>query len=87
MIMEGLITSYRRSRHTQTSDQMIVGVQGVDSRGNASKLVGKKVTFKTPSGKEIQGEVRGAHGNSGAVRVLFETGMPGQSLGAKVSIN
>ena len=85
--MEGLIASFRRSRHTQDNNQMIIGVEGIDSRDKASKLVGKKVTFKTPSGKEIKGEVRGAHGNSGAVRALFETGMPGQSLGAKVSIN
>ena len=31
-------------------------------------------------------EVRSAHGAKGAVRVLFEKGMPGQSLGTKVTV-
>jgi len=65
---------------------MVVVVEGISSRQEASKLVGKKVVFKTSSGNEISGEVRSAHGNSGALRVLFEKGMPGQSLSKKVSI-
>ena len=52
----------------------------------AEKLVGKKVTWTSPAGKQIKGEVRSAHGNSGAVRVLFETGMPGQALGTSVKL-
>ncbi|PLW79556.1 50S ribosomal protein L35ae [Candidatus Woesearchaeota archaeon] len=85
--MEGTIVNFRSGRHTQYDNQMIVVVDSLKSREDASKLVGKKVVFKTESGKELTGEVRSAHGNSGALRVLFETGMPGQSKGKKVSIN
>ncbi len=46
----------------------------------------KKVVWKSPANKEIKGEVRSAHGNKGALRVLFETGMPGQSITNKVEI-
>ena len=84
--MEGTIMNFRQGRHTQTTNQMIVIVAGVDSREKAAKLVGKKVTFMTLSGKKIMGEVRSAHGNKGALRVLFEKGLPGQSLTRKVSI-
>ena len=64
---------------------MVVLVKGVADKEAAGKLVGKKVTWNTGK-KDISGEVRSAHGNSGAVRVLFETGMPGQAIGQKVSV-
>jgi len=66
---------------------MIVITKDSDSKEKAAKLVGKTVIWASPAGKEIKGEIRAAHGNSGALRVLFETGMPGQAVGAKVQIN
>lgn len=84
--MEGIITSFRQGRHTQYDKQMIVEVDGVDSRDEAEELVGKDVSYNTGT-KTIDGEVTSAHGNNGAVRVLFEKGMPGQSLAETVSIS
>jgi len=66
---------------------MIVYIKEIDSKEKANELVGKKVVWKSPGSKEINGEVRSAHGNSGAVRVLFETGMPGQAISTKVVIS
>jgi len=83
--MNGTIHNYRRNRHDYTGDQMIVVVDGIDSREKAKTLVGKKVVYSTGK-KDISGEIRSAHGNSGALRVLFETGMPGQAIGTQVSI-
>ena len=65
---------------------MIIKVEGVSDKEKASSLVGKKVTWKTPSGKELVGEIKAIHGNSGAVRATFTTGMPGQAVGTKVKI-
>jgi large subunit ribosomal protein L35Ae len=42
--------------------------------------------WKSPKGKEINGKVASAHGNKGAVRVIFEKGLPGQSLGNNVEV-
>jgi large subunit ribosomal protein L35Ae len=84
--MKGVIVSFRRGRHVQTTNQMIVKVDGVSKREDASKLVGKNVIWKSPAKRELKGTVRSAHGNKGAVRVLFERGMPGQSLGEEVEI-
>jgi large subunit ribosomal protein L35Ae len=84
--MEGVIKNFRRSRHRQTMNQMIILVEHSDSKDMAAKIVGKKVTWTSPAGKEIKGEIRAPHGNKGAVRVLFETGMPGQAIGQKVAI-
>ncbi|MFW5865661.1 MAG: 50S ribosomal protein L35ae [Nanoarchaeota archaeon] len=84
--MKGIIVNYRSGRHTQTTNQMIISVEDVSTREEAEKLVGKTVVYNTGK-KDIKGEVRSAHGNSGALRVLFETGMPGQAIGQEVSIN
>ena len=65
---------------------MIILVDGVNRREKAAELIGKKVLFKTESGKDINGKVAAAHGNNGALRVIFEKGMPGQSLAKKVDI-
>ena len=65
---------------------MIIEVSGVDNKEKASKVVGKKAIWKSPAGKAINGKVSSVHGNSGALRVIFEKGMPGQSIGQKVSI-
>mgnify|MGYP001952967142 FL=1 len=83
--MEGVIKSFRRSRTRQNTHHMIV-YSDIDNKEKASELVGKEVVWKSPAGKEIKGKVASAHGNNGAVRVIFETGMPGQSLSTKVEI-
>ena len=84
--MEAVIENFKLSRTRKSENQMIVLVEGVDSREKAAKCVGRTVTWKSPAGKELKGEVRSAHGNKGALRVLFETGMPGQAIGSKVSL-
>lgn len=84
--MEATITSFKRSRRRTHNNQMILHMEGVSTKDAAAKLVGKKVVWKSPAGKEITGEIRAAHGNSGALRVLFETGMPGQAITQKVTL-
>lgn len=83
--MEGLIVNYRMARHHTYGNQMIVRVKDVDTRDAAQKFIGKKVTWNSGK-KDIHGEVRSAHGNKGALRVLFETGMPGQAVTQTVKI-
>ena len=84
--MEGVIVNFRGSRRVKKGNHMIIQVNDADSKEKASELVGKKVMWKTSAGKVINGKIASAHGNSGALRVIFETGMPGQSIGTKVNI-
>ena len=86
--MNAVIASYRRGVRTQSKNQMVVEIEGVNSREDATKLVGKKVSWVAPGAKKttINGEVSSAHGGKGAVRVRFERGMPGQSLGTNVQL-
>ena len=84
--MEAIIVNFRGSRRIKSHNQMIIEVNGVDSKEKASKIVGKKATWKSTAGNPIHGKISAVHGNSGALRVIFEKGMPGQSIGKKVSI-
>jgi large subunit ribosomal protein L35Ae len=84
--MKATIVNFRRNRHTTSSNHMIIAVEGVDSRDKAEKLVGKEVVYATGK-KDIKGKIASAHGNNGAIRAIFETGMPGQCLGKQVKIN
>ncbi len=77
--------NYRRSVHRTRGNQVIIQPEGVSDREAAAKLIGKKVTWNTGK-RALSGEVAGAHGKKGAVRVRFTTGMPGQSLGQEVTI-
>lgn len=83
--MKAKITNFRRSRRIVTGNQMVITLPKVESVEAAGKYVGKEVSYNT--GKSlIKGKITSAHGNSGAMRVLFEKGMPGQAIGGEVDI-
>ncbi len=84
--MEGKIVNFRGGRHTQYNNHMIVSVKDIADKEKATSLVGKKIVWTNDKGNAITGKVASAHGNSGAIRAIFEKGMPGQSLGKKVQI-
>ena len=88
ILMEGTIVNFRMARHHTKGDHMIIVIKDIDSKEKAEKLVGKEVVWKTPGKKdnEIKGKIAAAHGNKGALRVIFEKGMPGQAIGNKVLI-
>jgi len=67
-------------------NHLIVKPEGISKKEDAVKLIGKSVVWKSPAGKEIKGKVAKEHGRNGFVRVIFERGLPGQSLGEKVEI-
>lgn len=69
-----------------SENQMLVQFKGTDTAEAAKKLIGKAVAWNSPGKKSIKGKVTGAHGSKGIVRVLFEKGMPGQSLGTIVKL-
>lgn len=84
--MEGVIVNFRVGMKTMHHNHMIVSTKSSKKKEDAAKLVGKTVVFTTPAKNEIKGKVASAHGNSGALRVIFEKAMPGQAIGKKVSI-
>ncbi len=82
------IAGFRGSRRRRVGNHMVVCLPDVKTKDAAKALVGKKVVWTTPSKdkKTITGKIASSHGNKGCVRVIFEKGMPGQSLGTNVKI-
>ena len=83
--MEATIMHFRQGRHHQNTKQMILKIG--ETAEEAEKVIGKTVTWTSPSGKEIKGKISALHGRNGNVRAIFaETGLPGQSLGKKIKV-
>lgn len=82
----GTILSYRRGRHTQNVNQVLVSIEGVEDKEKAKGFIGKKLLWKTPSDKEMKGEITALHGNKGVLRAKFERNLPGQALKSRVQI-
>jgi large subunit ribosomal protein L35Ae len=82
--LKGVVTSYRRGKHLQHTNQVLLIFDDIDTREMASTLVGRKVKWTSDAGKEILGKVLGPHGNNGVVRAKFRTNLPGQAIGGPV---
>ncbi len=86
--MAGIVSHFRGSFRRKKGNQLVVIVPGVDNREKAQSYIGKTAVWTAP-GKaktQIKGKISAAHGNKGALRVVFERGLPGQSLGQDVKI-
>lgn len=81
---KGVVTSYRRGKHLQNPNQVLLIFEDIESRAEAATLVGRKVRWTSAEGREFLGKVLGVHGNSGVVRAKFRTNLPGQAIGTPV---
>lgn len=85
--MKARIMNYRGSQKEQNNRHMILQVSGIHSKKDAEKVIGKKVTWTSPSGKKISGVISHAHGSKGYVRAIFaDKGLPGQALGTEADV-
>jgi len=80
------LIQFRRGRHTVKEKHYLIEIPETKNREQASKFVGKEVTWKSSTGKIIKGKISSAHGNKGVVRAIFEKGLPGQAMTTKVEI-
>ena len=72
---------------TQRNKQILVKIDQVDDKNKAAKYIGRKVTWKTPSGNTITGKVVSVHGGNGVLKANFRKGLPGQAIGKELNIN
>ena len=84
--MEGIVTSYRRSRHKQHPDQVLLKFDNVNFE-EAKKLLGKKVSIQVSKKKKLLGKIVDTHGKKGIVRARFRRGVPGQAIGQPVLVS
>lgn len=84
--MNAIIINFCGGKTSKKGNQVVLELSGTDSKEKAERAVGKKVTWKSPAGKEISGEITKAHGNSGAVKAIMERGLPGTALGKEITV-
>jgi ribosomal protein L35AE/L33A len=80
------LIQFRRGKHRIHEKHYLIEIPETNTREKASKFIGKEVSWKSPSGKEIKGKISSAHGNKGVVRSIFEKGLPGQAINSEVEI-
>jgi large subunit ribosomal protein L35Ae len=83
--MKGKVIQFRRGLKRIHEKHFIIDVSA-KNRDEAGKFIGKTVSWKSSSGKEIKGKISSAHGNKGLVRAIFEKGLPGQARNEEVEI-
>ena len=83
--MKAIVTSYKRSRHKQYPNQILVKADGI-GYVKAHALLGKKVVVPVSKTKNIIGKIVSTHGNNGVMRARFSKGIPGQAIGKKCEI-
>ena len=83
--MEAIVLSYRRSRHKQYPNQLLLKSEGV-GYVKAHALLGKRVIVAVSKKKKLFGKVVATHGKKGVVRAKFSRGLPGQIMGGKCEI-
>lgn len=81
----GLIVGYRTGPKTQRSKECILKFPEVRSRGEAARLMGRKVAWPVGE-RSVRGKIVGLHGKSGLVRARFRRGVPGQALGTRIEV-
>jgi len=85
--MEGVISNYKRGRHTVHPKHCILVFPKIKTSKDANKLIGRTVVWTSSTGKQLKGTITRSHGNNGAVRAHFKkAGVPGQALGTKIRI-
>ena len=84
--MKARVIDFRKGKRTQKCNQILVEVDGVDSRALASKLIGKTAVFKTRSGRKMRGKIMGTHGNNGVVYARFARGLSAEDFKTGVEV-
>ena len=84
--MKAILLNYRRGRHTQTTNQFLLEVEGCDTKAMASQFIGRRVVWKSSAGREIFGKITQVHGTRGVLRARFSRGLPGDALGKGIEI-
>ncbi|MFC1710638.1 50S ribosomal protein L35ae [Nanoarchaeota archaeon] len=85
-MVKGKVIQFRRGRHTIHEKHFLIEIEGIGSRKDAEKFVGKEVEWKSPAKKIIKGKISSAHGSKGVVRAIFEKGLPGQAVTTDVEV-
>jgi large subunit ribosomal protein L35Ae len=77
--MKAKIVAFKGSRRSCNSKYCILDVE------EKSNLIGKKLVWKTPTGRKISGKILRTHGKN-TLLARFVKGLPGYAVGDEVEI-
>ena len=70
----------------QRNKQILVKIDQIDDKKKAAAYIGKKATWKSPSGNTLTGNILRVHGGNGLLKANFRKGLPGQAIGKELDI-
>ena len=83
---KGVFVSYRCGKRTQRNKQILIRIEGVNSRSEAARFIGRKSAWERKTGKKDTWQSRGHTCEKGFIRVSLKKGLPGQVLGSQITI-
>jgi large subunit ribosomal protein L35Ae len=84
--VHGIFVNYRQGMFRQSTHNALIRVDGATSASSASKYIGRKVVWRSQTGKRLVGKVVSTHGGGGVLLSRFKRGLPGQAIGTSVEI-
>jgi large subunit ribosomal protein L35Ae len=82
----GIFVNIRQGMFRQYPHNILIRIPGIDSSNSAAKYIGKKVIWRSESGKKLVGKIVKTHGRNGVLLSRFKKGLPGQAIGSSVEI-
>ncbi len=85
-VYTGIVVGYRLGSNTQYENQVLIRIDGVTTRKEASRFIGWRVLYRDSKGNEYRGKIVHVHGDKGVVIAVFKPNLPGQARGGNVYI-
>jgi large subunit ribosomal protein L35Ae len=82
----GIFVNFRQGMFRQYPHNILIRIPGIDSSNSAAKYIGRKVIWRSESGKKLVGKIVKTHGRNGVLLSRFKKGLPGQAIGSSVEI-
>jgi ribosomal protein L35AE/L33A len=87
-VVKAQFIGYRRGlKSKQRNNQILLHIENVRSRDEASHYIGKSILWSSPSKQHYRGRIVGLHGRCGTVKVLMKKVPPSLAIGASIHIN
>ena len=89
LYVRAVFQGYRRSRVNQYEDHARLRLEGVNSREDARKYLGKRVVYvyrATKGYKTIWGKLIDTHGNNGCMLGKFRSNLPPRAIGSTLRV-
>lgn len=82
--LDGVILGYKRGLRKQYPKYVYLKFSNCLSDSEASRLIGRRVVWRSKKGFKVIGKIVRIHGRRGVVIAKFRTPLPGQAIGSRV---